>query len=72
VVQAVLPGFDDPVLPALEAFNLGFADGWKRAPRQKNLGATYLRAYARGVEARDRDENGGEIVTAPSKRRKVA
>lgn len=69
VAQAPLPLFEDPVMGALEAFNTGFADGWAGRPRQKNQGAVYLRAYARGVEARDRHENGGEIIAAPTRRK---
>lgn len=54
----------------LEAFYAGFAEGWHSAPKQNGLGGVYDRAYARGREARERDETGGDEL--PTKRKRVA
>lgn len=47
-------------MTALEAFQQGMSDGWNGRRRQKNQGGIYLRSYRRGVEARARQDNGGE------------
>lgn len=44
----------------LQDFNEGFEDGWHGRRRQKNRGATYLRAFKKGAASKQRQENGGE------------
>ncbi len=43
----------------LDAFNTGFIDGIKGNARQKNLGSTYLKAFAKGKQAKEDAEAGG-------------
>lgn len=56
----------------LEAFHLGFADGWIGATRKTNMGGTYLRAYRSGRAAKERYENGGEDTGHAPRRQKRA
>lgn len=52
----------------LGAFTMGFHHGWNGLKRKTNQGATYLRAYARGQEARQREDNQGEDTRPRQKR----
>lgn len=42
-------------MSALEDFDAGWRDGWDGNPRQRGRGPSYAHAYARAVEARERE-----------------
>lgn len=55
-------------MSALVDFNRGFHDGYRGERRRRGQGAGYLRAFRRGVEAREREVNGGEDVAGVAAR----
>jgi hypothetical protein len=55
-------------MSTVEAFRSGFHDGWAHEKRKRNQGGIYLRAYKKGEQARDRNDNGGEEVNAHNRR----